>query len=139
MLHSKMMEAARSRIQQYLQSGAMVRPMDTVCVIYTQSGRVYSGMSHTSINRGQVMVTHAEVEAVQNMLAFHEKSIQVIMLLNAYTGKPMLPCTDCIRRIISLKPENSNCQIMLNQSSVSISEVNASSNVQYAVRPNFAQ
>ena len=139
MLYSKMMEAARSRVQQYLQSGAMVRPMDTVCVIYTQSGRVYSGMSHTSLHRGQVMVTHAEVEAVQNMLAFHETSIQVIMLLNAYTGKPMLPCTDCIRYIISLKPENSECQIMLNQSSVSISEINVASNVQYAARPNFVQ
>ena len=139
MLYSKMMEAAHSRIQQYLQSGAMVRPSDTVCVLYTQSGRVYSGMSHTSLYRGQVMITHAEVEAVQNMLAFHEKSIQVMMLLNAYTGKPMLPCTECIRYIISLKPENSDCHIMLNQSSVSIAEVNAASNVQDAVRPNFAQ
>lgn len=138
MLYSKMIQAAQSRVQQYIQSGAIVRPMDTVCVIYTTSGRIYSGMSHTGMMRGQISIIHAEIEAVQNMLAFNEKKIQVIMLLSAYTGKPMLPCTECIKYIASLNPENTNCHIMLNESSVPIADLASPNGVQYAVKPTFA-
>ena len=111
--------AAHSTAIRLLESGAFITPADTVCTIQTSSGRIYTGISRTDMNN----TVHAEIDAVQNMLAAGENIIEGLLLLNTQSRTPMLPCNNCIGYILSLAPANSNCLIMMPDRMISISEV----------------
>ncbi len=110
---------AHSTAIRMLESGAYITPADTVCVIESATGRIYTGISRTEMN----MVIHAEVDAVQNMLAAGEKFIQGLILIGTQSRVPMLPCNNCLGYILSLAPENSSCMIMMQDRMISIGEV----------------
>ena len=111
--------AAHSTAIRLLESGAFISPADTVCTIQTASGRIYTGISRTDMNNA----IHAEIDAVQNMLAAGENIIEGLLLINTQSRTPMLPCNNCIGYIMSLAPANANCIIMMPDRMISISEV----------------
>ena len=111
--------AAHSTAIRLLESGAFISPADTVCTIQTISGRIYTGISRTDMNQ----TIHAEIDAVQNMLAAGENTIEGLLLINTHSRTPMLPCNNCIGYIMSLAPANANCMIMMPDRMISISEV----------------
>ncbi|WP_296724086.1 hypothetical protein [Ruminococcus sp.] len=111
--------AAHSTAIRLLESGAFISPADTVCTIQSASGRLYTGISRTDMNSA----VHAEIDAVQNMLAAGENIIEALLLLNTQSRTPMLPCNNCIGYIMSLAPANAGCMIMMPDRMISISEV----------------
>lgn len=111
--------AAHSTAIRLLESGTFISPADTVCTIQSISGRIYTGISRTDMNS----TIHAEIDAVQNMLAAGENIIEGLLLLNTQNRTPMLPCNNCIGYIMSLAPANANCMIMMPDRMISISEV----------------
>ena len=111
--------AAHSTAMRLMESGAFVSPSDTVCALQTASGRIYTGISRTDINN-QI---HAEIDAVNNMLAGGEKIISGLLLISTQTGTPMLPCNNCLGYILSLAQENIGCMIMLLDRMIGINEV----------------
>lgn len=111
--------AAHSTAIRLLESGAFVTPSDTVCALQTDSGRIYTGISHTDMNNP----IHAEVDAVRNMLAAGEKIIIGLLLISTQMRTPMLPCNNCLGYILSLAQENIGCMVMLQDRMISINEV----------------
>lgn len=111
--------AAHSTAIRLLESGAFISPNDTVCTIQSASGRIYTGISRTDMNS----TIHAEVDAVQNLLAAGENIIIGLLLINTQSRAPMLPCNNCIGYILSLAPENSGCMIIMQDRMISIAEV----------------
>ncbi|WP_024861348.1 cytidine deaminase [Ruminococcus flavefaciens] len=111
--------AAHSTAIRLLESGAFISPADTVCSIQTASGRIFTGISRTDMNS----TIHAEIDAVQNMLAAGENIIEGLLLINTQSRTPMLPCNNCIGYIMSLAPANAGCMIMMPDRMISLSEV----------------
>ena len=111
--------AAHSTAIRLLESGAFVTPSDTVCALQTDSGRIYTGISHTDMNNS----IHAEVDAVRNMLAAGENIIIGLLLISTQMRTPMLPCNNCLGYILSLAQENIGCMVMLQDRMISINEV----------------
>ena len=111
--------AAHSTAISLLESGAYVTPADTVCAVESGSGRIFTGISHADMNNS----VHAEVEAIQNMLAVGENVIQEILLISTQGREPLLPCNNCIGYILSLSPDNAGCMIVMNDRMINIAEV----------------
>ncbi|MBR1554245.1 MAG: hypothetical protein IJ644_02500 [Oscillospiraceae bacterium] len=120
MMYGKMFETAQNRVQMRIQSREIIRPMDTVCVICAKTGHLYSGVSHSGMFRGQLTVTHAEIEAIQNMRAFREQQVEAVLLINAYNFRAMLPCPQCVSEILKMDDENKNCHIVLENTIVPV-------------------
>lgn len=88
------------------QERGFLNPGDTVCVISSQSGRVYNGVSHVEMINGVPTSIHAEVDAIRNMQTLGEFVVDTLVLIDAASRSPMLPCNNCIGYIISLNPES---------------------------------
>lgn len=88
------------------QERGFLNPGETVCVISSRSGRVYNGVSHVEMMNGVPTPIHAEVDAIRNMQNLGEYVVDTLVLIDAATRSPMLPCNNCISYILSLNPEN---------------------------------
>lgn len=80
--------------------------MQTVCVIQSISGRLYTGVSHIEQGNGGMIEIHAEVEALRIMQSAGESVVGMMVLIRTSDRAPMLPCVYCIAQILSLAPEN---------------------------------
>lgn len=88
------------------QERGFLNPGDTVCVISSRSGRVYNGVSHVEMINGVPTSIHAEVDAIRNMQNLGEFAVDTLVLIDAATRSPMLPCNNCISYILSINAEN---------------------------------
>jgi len=111
--------AAHSTAIRLLESGAFVTPSDTVCALQTASGRIFTGISRSDMNNP----IHAEIDAVNNMLASGERIVIGLLLISTQMRTPMLPCSNCLGYILSLAQENMGCMVMLQDRMISINEV----------------
>ena len=111
--------AAHSTAIRLLESGAFVTPSDTVCALQTASGRIFTGISRSDMNNP----IHAEIDAVNNMLASGERIVIGLLLISTQMRSPMLPCNNCLGYILSLAQENMGCMVMLQDRMISINEV----------------
>ena len=125
-LFQKAREVASSRMQ----SGAQVFPDDTVCVIYTQTGRIYVGLNRRDRVGGKIMQIHAEAEGIRNMQAGSEAIIRGLLLMSIADGTPLLPCDHCLRCILALNKENEKCEILMHDRAVAISQLSQFSELQ---------
>ncbi len=113
-------EVAKKRAE----SGVYVNPDDTVCVIRTNIGNIYTGINRIQVNNGTVNLIHAEIDAINNMKLNNENIIESITVINSYTLNLILPCNSCINIIISIHPENIKCQIITPTHNIPITAVN---------------
>lgn len=113
-------EVAKKRSE----SGVPVNPDDTVCVIRTNTGNIYTGLNGIEMRNGMAIPVHAEIDAINNMRAHDENIIEAVTVLNSFNLTPILPCNNCISIIISLNPENTKCQIVTPNRNIGIIEVN---------------
>jgi hypothetical protein len=88
-------------------------PDDTVCVIFAASQRVFYGVNHLERQNGMQVNVHAEIDAMQHMIAGGEFVAEYILLINVMSMQAMLPCANCAGYIMSQAPLNANCQIVL--------------------------
>ena len=113
-------EVAKKRAE----SGVSVNPDDTVCVIRTSTGNIYTGINRFQVHNGMVNAIHAEIDAINNMKLNNESIIESITVINSYTLSPILPCNNCINIIISINPENIKCQIVTPVHNIPVTAVN---------------
>lgn len=114
-------------------------PDDTVCVLCSSSGRLFTGFSHFVNQGGMLQNVHAELEAIRNMQIMGESVIDSMLLISIVNGMPLLPCFDCMRQILSLHTDNIYCEIMMQDRAVPLAEFSDQLRAQ-AVRttlPNF--
>jgi cytidine deaminase len=111
-MFQKLYKVAQDIAMQKLNTGQCT-PEDTVCVISAASQRVFFGVNHFEMQNGMQVNVHAEVDAMQRMQASGEFIAEFILLINVMSLQAMLPCAQCAGFIISLAPQNANCQIVL--------------------------
>ncbi len=119
MIYDFMLNAAADLAKKRVESGFPVNPDDTICILYTNIGNIYTGVS--SINTNGII--HAEIDAVNSMRSHGEGIIQAITVLNIRTLSPILPCNSCINYIISINPENIKCMVVIPNGNIRITEV----------------
>ena len=102
-----------------LESNAYISQEDTVCAVKARSGRIFTGTSHIN----GTMNVHAEVEAVQNMLAAGDSVIDEFVLISTQSRVQLLPCNNCISYILSIHPENVNCAVLMPDRAIRMADV----------------
>ena len=110
--YDAIIQRAQEIAMQRMKSGEPIGPDDTVCVLSSASGRLFTGLNHLETQSGISHNVHAEVEAIRNMQVMGESVIQALLLISISNGMPLLPCFDCMRQILALHTDNINCQIM---------------------------
>lgn len=105
------------------QSGALISPDDTICVLFSGSGRIFTGTNRHETVNGRALNIHAEAEAIQSLQAAKESVIKTVLLISAMQGSPLLPCEHCLRSIVLLNPENIKCEIMMHDRAVPVTEL----------------
>ncbi|MCQ2417800.1 MAG: cytidine deaminase [Oscillospiraceae bacterium] len=105
------------------QNGSFISPEDTICVIASENGRIFTGMNRYEEINGQMVNIHAEAETIKSLQLAKESGIQTVLLVSASTGVPMLPCQHCLRSIALLATQNGTCEIMMHDRAVPITEL----------------
>lgn len=115
--------AAHTAAIRLLESGAFVPNDSTVCALETASGKIFTGISRNDMTGHISLPVHAEVDAVNNMLASGERVVTSLLLINTQSRMPMLPCNHCIGYIISLDRQNGDCMVIMPDRMIRITEV----------------
>ncbi len=106
-----------------ISSGQFVPPDETICVVCSKSGKLFTGISRQMNMGGSVTTIHAEIEAIQQMISAGESSVEALLLINTMSRVPMIPCNGCMAQIVSLDQGNTSAQIMLQDRVIPISEI----------------
>lgn len=104
-------------------SGQIAGPDETVCILFSRGGRIYYGVSRKDYTNGIPLDIHAEHDALMYMKQGQECSIQVLLLMTTATRMLMAPCPNCMREIIAMSQENLNCEILLPDRAVLITQL----------------
>ncbi len=124
MLYDTMFNMAQDAAMRQQQNGGFA-PDDTICVLCSSSGRFYTGFSHVELFNGNPVGVHAEVAAMQQMMAAGEFIASSLLLVSAFNLSAMLPCGGCAQFIMSQNPANAGCQIILPDRVMLLSELGA--------------
>lgn len=115
-------QCAHEIANQRMRSGEPISQDDTVCVICAGSGKMYSGINRRETSGSVPRNIHAEEEAIRNMQAAGEAVIQALLLISVANGMRMLPCDECMRKVLALHPDNIRCEILMPDRAVPLSE-----------------
>ncbi|MDY4413193.1 MAG: hypothetical protein SPE43_02285 [Ruminococcus sp.] len=88
----------------------------SVCVLVTASGRVYSGLTGTTLENGVVKTSCPEYNAIVSMMTDGERRIAKMMTVMFRNGEVVLPCEECRNIIFRMDSENCNCEIAVSKS-----------------------
>lgn len=98
---------------------------DTICVVCTSSGKIITGVSQLKYMNNIPMSIHAEIDVYNNLISDSDNAVTEISLFNAVNFQPVIPCNECISKIISLNPNNSNAMLILPDRSIPVLQINA--------------
>jgi len=134
MNYDAMFQRAFEIANQQYQLGQYYDQDDTICVLCTRSGMLYTGVNKKENVNGMIMNIHAEADAIRAMQSNGESAIAGVLLISSLNRTPLLPCEHCMRWILSLHPDNVCCEILMHDRAVPISEfsVSAASGLQPA-------
>lgn len=98
-------------------------PGDTECVICAGNGNIYIG-SNEYVTIGNVSQNvHAEISAIKKMTGDGQTKIRAIIVFNACSVSPLLPCNGCIEYILSIDPENTGTVVVTPSGNMLITDV----------------
>ena len=137
--YDAIIQRAREIATQRMKSGEPVGPDDTVCVLCSASGRLFTGLNHADMQNGVLHNTHAEIEAIRNMQVMGESVIEALLLISITNGMPLLPCFDCMQHILALHTDNIHCEIMMQDRAVLLSEFTEQIKAQQKMRASVHQ
>ena len=132
------LEVANARAQ----SGEYIAPDETICVIFSRTGRVYNGVSRMEMMNGAPMSVHAEIDAMRNMQTYgNEVAVDSMVLIDTINRSPMLPCGGCVSYIVSMSPENAMGCVVMPDRMIPLSEIMGMNggfapNAQFSGMPN---
>ncbi len=98
---------------------------DTICVAFTTNSKIYVGVSSVTMVNNMPMSFHAELDMCNNVMRENDTAIAEMAVFNAASLQPMLPCSDCAARIMSMNPANSNTLVLLPTQNVALSQMGA--------------
>lgn len=96
---------------------------DTICVAFTANSKIYVGVSGVTMMNNMPMQLHAEVDVCNNVMRENDTAIAEMAVFNAASLQPMLPCSDCAARIITMNPANANTLVLLPTQNVALSQM----------------
>lgn len=105
------------------ENGITISSDDTVCVLCTNTGNIYTGISGLETRNGLTSIFHAEVDAVNNMKQHGESIIESVSVFSSVSLSPILPCNSCLTMIVSLAPENLNTVIVTPTGNIKVTEI----------------
>lgn len=117
MTYGDMYKAALDAVSKL--NGAEGEVGDTVCVICSKSGKMYSGMSRTDTSGGNVA---AEIEAMRKMQSDGEFVVDTMILVKTADKSAALPYKSSVDYILSLDSENAKGVVMMSDKMVKLSE-----------------
>lgn len=138
MAYEFMYNIAMDLINKRYETGEYVGPDDTVCAVFTRSGKIYTGMSHTELFGGQTVSVHAEMDAVRNMQAYNETAIEAMILALVGSHGLIVPCNNCLGVIQSLDIQNSQSWIIVSDRLIRMDEITNFVNPQPAGNMNVS-
>lgn len=83
------------------------------------------------------MSVHAEIDVYNNLIGDSDNAVTEISLFNAVNFQPVIPCNECISKIISLNPYSSNAMLILPDRSVPVLQINAFLQSQNSIASQF--
>jgi len=104
MTYNDLVQMASNAVNQSISAGRQFNINDTVCVIHSATNRFY-----TAFSNGE---KHAEMDAVDQLMAANDTAIFGITLLNASSFSFIMPCSNCISSILGINPNNSNAVVV---------------------------
>ncbi|MCQ2464721.1 MAG: cytidine deaminase [Oscillospiraceae bacterium] len=107
---------------------------DTVCVICSGNGTIYTAYNEYVQRDNGPENVHAEINAIKKMLADGQTKIKAVTVFNSCTVTPLLPCNGCIARILSLNPENYNTLVVTPNGNILLTDVS-----RFAAGPDLSQ
>lgn len=121
------------------ENGIIISADDTVCVLCTNTGNIYTGISGIETRNGLTSAFHAEVDAVNNMKEHGEAIIESVSVFSSISLSPILPCNSCLNMIFSLAPENINTVIITPSGNIKITEIAMFTQPQAYTQPQYYQ
>lgn len=128
MLFNEMYQTAKNIIEA---SNIKFNENDTICVAYTVSGKVYTGLSSVKYIGSISVSAHAETDLCNSLLKNNDTAVAELALFKIKNLETVFPCSDCILRIISLNSFNTNTVFVLPSENILLSkthEYNQNSN-----------
>ena len=128
MLFNEMYQTAKNIIEA---SNIKFNENDTICVAYTVSGKVYTGLSSVKYIGSISVSAHAETDLCNSLLKNNDTAVAELALFKIKNLETVFPCSDCILRIISLNSFNTNTVFVLPSENIFLSkthEYNQNSN-----------
>ncbi len=122
MTYEFMYNIAMDLVNQKIDSGDPMFPDDTVCVIFTKAGKIYTGMSYSETYDPGTLI-HAEIDAMKGMHEYKETAIEAIMLVLVCNRGLILPCNSCLEKIINLDKTNAEANIVVSDRLIRVDEV----------------
>ncbi|MDE7364633.1 MAG: hypothetical protein K2N27_07100 [Ruminococcus sp.] len=110
---------------------------DTICVVCTSSGKIITGVSQLKYMNNIPMSVHAEIDVYNNLISDSDNAVSEISLFNAVNFQPVIPCNECISKIISLNPNSSNAMLILPDRSIPVLQINAFLQSQNSIANQF--
>ena len=96
---------------------------DTICVARTAGGRIVIGISSSMMMNNMPVPVHAEVDLCNKLMADMDTAVAEIALFNAANFQSVLPCNDCIGRMIGMNSFNAGTILILPDRAVPLSQV----------------
>lgn len=95
---------------------------DTICVARTASGRIVIGISSTTMMNNMPMAIHAEADLCNKLMADMDTAVAEMSLFSAANFQPVLPCNDCIGRLIGMNNVNAGTILILPDRAIPLSQ-----------------
>lgn len=123
MAYGFLIETAIDTVRKRYSNGSSPHMVDTVCVVCSGSGKIYTGINIINNNGNFPENVHAEIDVINKMRAEGETIVRAITVFNSCNVSPILPCNGCIGMIMSMNPENANAQIVTPSGNIRITDV----------------
>lgn len=127
MQFNDMCQIAKNIAAQYIKNNKNNNSLsmnDTICVVYTCSGKINVGISSSKMINNIPLLVHAEIEVCNILSNQNDTAIAEMSLFNAVNFQPVLPCNDCALKIMSLNSYNLNTLLVLPTEKITLQNMN---------------
>lgn len=125
MLFDEILQVARNVASQRMSVNMPLGYNDTICVAKSCTGRVIVGVSSTQMMNNMPVMFHAELDMINNAMKDNDTAIAEMGLVNGGDLSPMLPCPDCVGRIMGMNPYNGGTLLVLPTQTVPLNQMGA--------------
>ncbi len=111
-------QTANNLMSELIQTDATLTetPDMNFCLLETDSGNIYGGISSVRIMNGRILPSCAEYSAIMAMIPTGETHITQIATMSFASRSVIPPCQDCLYLLFRVDKENKNTNIFVSKS-----------------------